>query len=46
MQIWDTAGQTRYRNITKTYFLGSQAIIFVYSIDDINSFKNIASWIN
>ena len=45
MQLWDTAGQCRFKNITKTYFLGSSAIIFVYSIDDLKSFKNIHEWI-
>lgn len=45
MQIWDTAGQCRFRNITKTYFLGSSAVIFVYSIDDERSYEDVVSWI-
>ncbi len=45
MQIWDTAGQCRFRNITKTYFLGSQAVVFVYSIDDKGSYQDVVNWV-
>lgn len=29
LQIWDTAGQDRFKNITKTYYKGSSGVIFV-----------------
>ena len=45
LQIWDTAGQERFRNITQTYYKGAAGIILAYSINNKQSFKNIASWI-
>ena len=44
--LWDTAGQDRFRNLTSTYYKGSDGVIFAYSISDRNSFNNIQSWIN
>ena len=37
----DTAGQERYRAITKTYFKGSSGVLLLYSICDKRSFINI-----
>lgn len=45
MQIWDTAGQCRFRNIVKTYFQGASGILFVYSVSDRESFDCIEQWI-
>lgn len=45
MQIWDTAGQQRFKTITETYYKGSAGIIFVYSVTDRKTFTNIANWI-
>ena len=39
LQIWDTAGQCRFRNIVKTYFQGASGILFVYSVTDRESFN-------
>lgn len=44
MQIWDTAGQDRFRTITKNYYKGAHGIIMAYSINDRNSFLNIDNW--
>ena len=44
-QIWDTPGQERFRTITKTYYKGSHAIIFIYDVTDLDSFKNIRNYI-
>ena len=41
MQIWDTAGQERFRNIPSTYYKGAAGVIFVYSVNDRNSFNNL-----
>lgn len=45
-QIWDTAGQERFRTITSVYYRGSDGIMFVYDITDVESFKNIKNWID
>ena len=45
LQIWDTAGEERFRTITKTYYNGAHGIILMYDVTDQNSFKNIRNWI-
>lgn len=45
MQIWDTAGQQRFKNITQTYYKGAAGIILTYSITDATSFVNVQRWI-
>lgn len=44
LQIWDTTGQERFKNITSSYYRGSHAIIMVYDVTDLQSFTNIAKW--
>ena len=45
LQIWDTAGEERFRTITKTYYNGAHGIILMYDVTDQNTFKNIRNWI-
>lgn len=45
LQIWDTAGQCKFRNVTKTYFKGAIAALFVFSVTDRKSFDNIGDWV-
>lgn len=46
LQIWDTAGQDKFRCITKNYFRGSNGIILIYDITSQKSFKNIRNWVS
>ena len=41
LQLWDTAGQEKFRSITRTYYKSAHLIVFVYAIDNENTFKNI-----
>ena len=45
IQIWDTAGQDRFRSITKNYFRGAHGIILIYDITQRNTFENVIKWI-
>lgn len=45
LQIWDTAGQDRFRCITKNYLRGSNGIMLIYDITNSSSFTNIKNWI-
>ncbi|OMJ93361.1 hypothetical protein SteCoe_3717 [Stentor coeruleus] len=45
IQIWDSAGQERFRNITRTYYKKSSAIIIAYDTTSSKSFSNIENWI-
>ena len=44
-QIWDTAGQEKYKSITSAYYKGAKAAIIVYDITNKLSFDNIDKWI-
>ena len=44
LQIWDTAGQDRFRTITQTYYKGAMGVILAYDCTDENSFNNVRSW--
>eukprot|EP00826_Nyctotherus_ovalis_P039107 TRINITY_DN372_c0_g1_i5.p2 TRINITY_DN372_c0_g1~~TRINITY_DN372_c0_g1_i5.p2 ORF type:complete len:189 (-),score=50.91 TRINITY_DN372_c0_g1_i5:22-588(-) len=45
LQIWDTAGQDRFRTITQTYYKGAMGVILAYDCTDENSFNNVRNWI-
>ena len=44
--LFDTAGQERYRSITKTYFKDSHGIILIYSIIKTDSFEHVQIWLD
>lgn len=44
LHIWDTAGQERFKSLTTSYYRGSQGIIIVFDLTDIESFKNVRKW--
>ena len=44
LQIWDTAGQEKFRTITQTYYKGAMGIILAFDCSDEKSFGNIKSW--
>ena len=44
--IWDTAGQEKYRSITKQFIRDAKIILLVYAIDNRKSFDDIGDWIN
>ena len=46
IQIWDTAGEDRFRAITKNYYKGAHGIILIYDITNKKSFENVRTWIN
>lgn len=39
LQIWDTAGQEKFRALTQSYFRSAQGCICVYDINDPESLK-------
>lgn len=44
-QIWDTAGQDRYRAITNAYYRKAVGVIFVYDIAKRPTFDNLDKWL-
>ena len=45
VQLWDTAGQEKYRAITKCLFTKVQGILPLYDITNEDSFKNLKDWV-
>ena len=41
LQIWDTAGQDRFRNIVSIFYRNTNGILIVYDVTDMTSFQNI-----
>ncbi|XP_069107887.1 uncharacterized protein [Argopecten irradians] len=41
LQIWDTAGQDRFKTITSSFYRGAHGIMLVYDVTDLGSFRHI-----
>ena len=44
LQIWDTAGQEKYRSMAKIFYRDAKAIIMVYDITNENSFNQLKEY--
>ena len=44
VQIWDTAGQEKFRTITSTYYKGADSVVLVYDMTNEKSFKEIENY--
>jgi small GTP-binding protein len=44
VNIYDTAGHERFRQIAKNQYKGSDGIIIIYDITDKKSFENVSLW--
>eukprot|EP01052_Picozoa_sp_SAG31_P030442 SAG31_NODE_3123_length_4651_cov_2.784490_4_plen_113_part_00 len=45
LQLWDTAGQEKFRSLASTYYRGAAGIAIVYDITDRQSFESARNWI-
>lgn len=46
LQIWDTAGQEKFRAITKAYYRGAHGILVVFDISRRDTFNQVKMWID
>lgn len=46
LQIWDTAGQEKFRAIVSNYYRGAQGILLVFDMLNRNSFMNLSDWLS
>jgi len=44
LQLWDTAGQEKFRTITSSFYRATHGILFVYDITNADSFESIKQW--
>ena len=45
LQIWDTAGEEKYRAMTQFYYRKAAAGLVVFGLDDFKSFRDVETWI-
>ncbi len=45
-QIWDSAGQEKFKTITRQFYRGAHAILLVFDLTDIHSFYSLNQWIH
>lgn len=46
LNIWDTAGQEKFRSVSKAYFRNAQGALLVFSLTDQKSFEALDGWLN
>ena len=46
LQIWDSAGQEKFRSLIPNYIRGSSLVFIVYDISNRKSFTNLQNWID
>jgi Ras-related protein Rab-1A len=44
LQIWDTAGQEKFRTITSSYYRGAHALMIVFDITDMQSYLDATTY--
>eukprot|EP00079_Xenopus_tropicalis_P014283 XP_004910645.1 PREDICTED: ras-related protein Rab-36 [Xenopus tropicalis] len=44
-QIWDTAGQEKFKCIASAYYRGAQVIITAFDLGDISTLENTRRWV-
>ena len=45
IKVWDTAGQKRFRTITKQYYKNAEGIILIYDVTESKTFDQIEDWV-
>ena len=46
LQIWDTAGQEKYRSVGKAYYRNAIGVLLVFSLTDHVSFEKLEEWLS
>ena len=46
LKLIDTAGEEKYRSLSKSYFKNSDVVLFVFALDNPDSFERINDWID
>ena len=45
VKIWDTAGQDQYKTLTYQYYKQADAVIIVFDLTSVASFKSVTPWL-
>jgi small GTP-binding protein len=44
IQLWDTAGEERFRALTPMYYKSAEAILLGFDLTDSTTFENLNKW--
>ena len=44
LKLIDTCGQEKYRSLTRSYFKNTDVVLFVFRLDDKDTFDTIKDW--
>lgn len=45
LQVWDTAGQDRFKCVVSTFYRGAHGVMICFDITDLESFRNVDTWL-
>ncbi|XP_005106429.2 ras-related protein Rab-1B [Aplysia californica] len=46
LQLWDTAGQDRFKSIVSSFYRGADGLIVVYDLTDLDSYEALPRWLS
>lgn len=46
LQLWDTAGQEKFRSVTRAYFRNAAGALLLFDITNESTFASLDEWIN
>ena len=46
VQLWDTAGQEKYRSVISSYYQQAHGIVLVYDISNRQTFEDLSNWLS
>ncbi|CAF2603317.1 unnamed protein product [Rotaria sp. Silwood2] len=45
LQVWDTAGQDRFKCVVSSFYRGAHGVMICFDITDLKSFHNVDNWL-
>ncbi|CAF2603298.1 unnamed protein product [Rotaria sp. Silwood2] len=45
LQVWDTAGQDRFKCVVSSFYRGAHGVMVCFDITDAQSFRNVDNWL-
>ena len=45
LQLWDTAGQEKYKSMVSSYYRGANVALIIFDITNHKSFESLPNWI-
>jgi Ras-related protein Rab-1A len=45
LQVWDTAGQDRFKCVVSSFYRGAHGVMICFDITNLESFRNVDNWL-